>query len=63
MYRYSYEGPVMRFDICVATRWTGETMAETEKKARSNLVYKFKKENNLVPQTKVTLPGAIRKEN
>ena len=53
----------MRFDICVATHWTGETMAETEKKARSNLVYKFKKENNLVPQTKVTLSGAIRKEN
>ena len=40
---YSYDGPVMEFDNCVANRWIASTRAVSEKKARSNLTYQFKK--------------------
>ena len=43
---YLYDGPVMEFDNCVANRWTASTRAVSEKKARSNLTYQFKKKNN-----------------
>ena len=60
-YEYSYDGPVKEFDRIVANRWSGRTYAPTSKKARSNLVYQFKKEFNKVPSSKITLPGEIRK--
>ena len=59
MNKYSYDGPVMVFDTCVANHWKGQTMAPSEKKARCNLTYQFKKSTNRVPGTKVTLPGKI----
>lgn len=59
MYRYSYVGPVMEFDRCVADRWKAETMATSEAKARSNLTYRYKIENGKVPGAKITLPGKI----
>ena len=46
MNMYSYDGPVMEFDNCVANRWIASTRAVSEKKARSNL-------------TKIILPGKI----
>ena len=58
--KYMYDGPVLEFDRCVADHWKGETMAPSEKKARSNLTYQYKKQNNRVPGTKVTLPGKIK---
>lgn len=58
--KYIYEGPVMIFGQCVANKWRGETYAESEKKAKSNLVYQFKSQNNLIPSTKVTLPADVR---
>lgn len=60
MNQYSYDGPVMEFDICVMTRWKASTYAVSEKKARNNLTYRFKKENNRVPNAKITLPGEIK---
>lgn len=57
---YVYEGPVMEFDRCVQHCWKTETMAPSEAKARSNLAYRWKKENGRVPRCKVTLPGKIR---
>lgn len=59
MNKYSYDGPVMVFDTCVANHWKGQTMAPSEKKARCNLTYQFKKNTNRVAGTKVTLPGKI----
>ena len=56
---YSYEGPVMVFDVCVASMWRGSTYAVSEAKARSNLTYQAKKALNKVPGTRVTLPGKI----
>ncbi len=59
MSRYTYEGPVMEFNILVADHWKGETVAPSEQKARSNLAYQYKKKNNRIPSTKVTLPGKL----
>lgn len=59
MNRYFYDGPVMNFDVCIAHRWTGETYAPSEKKARSNLVFQFKKQTNRAANTKISLPGKI----
>lgn len=59
MNRYFYNGPVMEFDTCVQKNWKSETMAVSEKKAKSNLAYQWKKKNNRVPATKIVLPGKI----
>lgn len=61
--KYIYDGPVLVFDKLVADHWKGETMAPSEKKARSNLTYQFKTQNNRIVGTKVTLPGEIKMVN
>ena len=63
MDRYYYEGPVMEFNRCVSTRWRGETMATSEKKARSNLIHQWKKENGRVSTCKIELAGKVRLKN
>ena len=59
MNKYSYAGPVMEFDKCIANNWKGTTVAAKENKARSNLSYQFKKSNNRNSNTRITLPGKI----
>lgn len=59
MNQYLYDGPVMEFGTCVSNRWQGTMYAVSERKARSNLVYQFKKKNNRVPGAKITLPGEV----
>lgn len=59
-HKYYYDGPVMEFDRLLADHWTGETMAMSERKARSNLIYQFKKHNSRIVGTKITLPGKIK---
>ena len=59
MDRYIYSGPVAEFDKIIDNNWYGETMADSEKKARNNLAYQFKKEFNRAERTKITLPGKI----
>ena len=59
MQQYRYDGPVMRFDSCVQCRWTATTVAATEAKAKSNLVYRYKIENGLLPNANITLPGKL----
>lgn len=60
MNRYMYDGPVMEFETCVASRWRGSTYAVSEKKARSNLAYQFKKKNNRISGARITLPGKVK---
>ena len=60
MDRYIYSGPVAEFDKIIDNNWYGETMADSEKKARNNLAYQFKKNNHRVPGTKITLPGTLK---
>lgn len=59
MNQYTYDGPVMEFERCIANRWISSTYAVSEKKARSNLAYQFKRENNRLPNTKISLPGKL----
>lgn len=59
MNKYKYEGPVTSFGRVLSNKWKGETLAETAKKAKSNLIFQFKKANNLVAGSKVELPGEL----
>lgn len=59
MKKYFYNGPVMYFDNCISNCWYGSTCANTKKKARSNLEFQFKKENNYNPNAKIRLSGEM----
>lgn len=59
MNKYIYNGPVMEFEKCIADHWEASTYAISEKKARSNLIFRFKKETSRMPYTKIALPGKI----
>ena len=59
MYLYLYDGPVMEFEKCIANRWSSSTYAVSEKKARSNLAYQFKKKYNRIAGSNISLPGKI----
>ena len=56
---YSYDGPVLEFDKIVSNRWSAQTYAVSEAKARINLAYQFKRDTGRVPRTKITLPGKL----
>lgn len=59
MGKYRYDGPVMEFNTCIVNHWRGETTAPSESKARSNLIYQFKKKNHRLPSSKIALPGDL----
>lgn len=59
MNRYCYKGPVMEFEQCVSNNWEGTTYAASEKKARSNLAYQYKRQYNKISATRITLPGKL----
>ena len=55
MRKYIYNGPVMVFDKCVTGNWVAETVAPSKAKAKSNIIYQFKKANNLIPSARVSI--------
>lgn len=57
---YIYEGPVCEFGTCVQNVWVGKTVAVSEKKAKSNLAYQWKLNNNRTGNSKVELPGEVK---
>lgn len=59
MNKYIYDGPVLEFDRVIEKRWRGETMAVSSKKARSNLIFQFKKQYGKTSGAKITLPGEL----
>lgn len=59
MQTYWYDGPVMKFDQCIMWNWKASTYAATEGKARSNLIYRFKKQYGLAITSKISLPGKL----
>lgn len=61
MAKYFYEGPVKRFDRCVSNCWRGETIADSEKKAKSNLTYQYKRSHGLSADVKITLTGDVKR--
>ena len=56
---YSYTGPVTSFGKVISNKWNAQTYAVSSKKAKSNLEYRFKSENNRLPGAKIELPGKI----
>lgn len=60
-HEYVYEGPVKEFERVITNNWSSRTFAPSEKKARSNLAYQFKKQFGKVAAIKITLPGVIRR--
>ena len=59
MKQYSYDGPVLEFERCIANHWKASTFAVSERKARCNLTYRFKQENKKSPTAKISLPGKL----
>lgn len=57
---YKYDGPVEEFGRCVSNRWLASTYAVSERKARSNLEYQFKKQFNKASNVKITLPWPLK---
>ena len=56
---YEFSGSVMCFGRCIDHYWTAFTQAPSERKAYSNLTYRYKKENNLASTSKITLLGTL----
>lgn len=57
--RYTYNGPVMEFERCVADHWKASTYALPEGKARANLAHNYKVSNGKALNAKIILPGKI----
>ena len=56
---YVYKAAVMMFDQVIDQYWEAETTATSEKKAKSNLAFRYKKMNGLEPTVRITLPGNV----
>lgn len=56
---YLYDGPVKEFDTIILDRWSASTRAVSEKKARSNLAYQFKRQRGRTADSKIVLLGKL----
>lgn len=54
--RYYYEGPVYEFGNIIQEHWSAETVAKSDKKALSNLIFQWKKAHNRSANSYVVLP-------
>lgn len=59
MYEFTFEGAVYHFESCVCQHWTATTYAPSVGKARSNLTYRFKKENGYSRSATIHLEGNL----
>lgn len=59
MNTYMYEGPVNEFGKCIDKKWAGYTKANSESKAKSNLMYRYKVTHGKMPSAKIELPGNL----
>lgn len=57
--KYVYDGPVTSYGRCICSMWSGTTTAPTAEKARSNLIFQFKKQHNMDVSKKIELVGKI----
>lgn len=57
--KYTYDGPVMEFDTILTRHWAASTYAPSEKKARSNMAFQYKRQYGKTAGSKITLPGKI----
>lgn len=58
---YVYNGPVMMFDTVLVYNWSASTFASSEKKARSNLAFQYKRQTNRSATANIRLPGTIER--
>lgn len=56
---YYYHGLVTENGKVLERNWEGKTQAVSEKRAKSNLAYQFKQENNLPSNAKIELPDNV----
>lgn len=61
MARYRYSGPVTSFGRLITDEWSGQTIAPTKDKAKSNLIFQCKCSLKLLPSAKIEFPGIIEK--
>lgn len=54
---YEFKGAVLLFDRIVASNYTATTTAPSMRKARSNLVYRYKRDNGYAKTAKISLTG------
>lgn len=57
---YIYVGPVMRFGKVCTQRWIAETVAESPKKALSNLHFRYCREHGFTPTVRFEFPGDLQ---
>ena len=60
---YTYKGPVKHYDQVIANNWDAETTAASEKQARNNLMFQFRKKYGYTTSFQITLTGKINKED
>ena len=59
-FEFEYSGPVYNFDKLIDPKWTARTYAKSERQARNNLAFRYKKEHNKDPKAFITLPGELK---
>lgn len=59
MKRYAYVGPVLIFGKITNPKWSGETLAVSFDKAKSNLMYQYKKQTGRRKDAKIEFTGKI----
>ena len=60
MNKYVYDGPVSESNNIITNNWHGETWANSEAKAKTNLAYQFKRASNKPAMAKVVLHGKLK---
>ena len=59
MTHYVYDGPVRSFNNIVTKSWWGQTYATSPEKAKSNLCYRYKRQNGLFRSAKISLVNEV----
>lgn len=60
MKTYFYDGPVKHFEQCLDEHYIAVTTAQSEKKAKNNLAYRYKIEHGYSRNAKIVLSGDLK---
>lgn len=63
MQKYSYNGSVTKFGVCIDNNWSDSTYARNEKEAKRNIIYHYKVYHNMLPTAQIALTGKITVAN
>lgn len=56
---YHYEGPVTSFNKVIDKFWKASTQADSESRAKANLMFQYKRKHKLEKTAKIELPEAL----